>query len=284
MNVFIVEDEYWALLELQTLLKKYESNHYVYYYENGEDALIDLEEKQPDLVITDITMPGMDGLELVEKVKAFDKKIECILLTVHDTFEYAKKGIQLGVTDYILKPIKKLALYETFDAQIQIIGERKLEETEKQHWSINKLLFQSVNKNNYDMERFNNQSYLFIYILIENWKAPISKEYRFDINKVEGLLTNGEKCWFLSVDEHRKILLIANPDQKYLMDYPIKEIYQVLSGVGQVHVCSQLKDVNVPLNKCFYETEQLMDKHNRRNYGFIFTYQEKRTFKICGVM
>lgn len=261
MNVFIVEDEYWALLELQTLLKKYESKHHMYYFENGEDALEALEEQPPDLVITDITMPGINGLELIEKVKSFDERTECILLTVHDTFEYAKRGIQLGVADYVLKPIKKDALYDTIDVRLKVIEERKREETEKQHWSINKLLFQSVEENNFDMESFDNQSFVLIYLLVSNWKATVSSSMSIEMKNMEDLIERDEICWFLSIDAQRKVLLISNPNQKYLMDFPLADIYQELYRFGQIHVCSLLKSADVSLNACFHEAEQLMDRH-----------------------
>lgn len=56
---------------------------------NGEDGL------SPDLVITDIKMPKMDGLEMIKKAKNFGKNFEAILLTSYGEFEYAKKGIEL---------------------------------------------------------------------------------------------------------------------------------------------------------------------------------------------
>ncbi|MGN8647331.1 response regulator transcription factor [Gracilibacillus sp. HCP3S3_G5_1] len=261
MDIFVVEDEYWALLELQTLLKKYESNHRICYFDNGEDALKQLEEKPPDLIITDITMPGMNGLELIEKVKLLDDRIECILLTVHDTFEYAKKGIQLGVADYILKPIKKEALFATIDKRLAMIAERKQEETEKQHWSINKLLFHSIEQNNFDMERFHHQPFLLIYLLVGNWKAPTTLPISIQLEELEMLLNQEEKCWLLSIDEQRKVILISNSNSRALKDFPVKDIYQYLCRFGQIHICSLLKDQNTSLSACYHEAELLMDKY-----------------------
>ncbi len=79
---------------------------------NGEDGLEKIEELKPDLVITDIRMPVMDGLEMLREAEKRKLKFEKILLTSYGEFEYAQEGIKLGVTDYILKPIDEDILYE----------------------------------------------------------------------------------------------------------------------------------------------------------------------------
>lgn len=73
--------------------------------ENGIDAMEKAKIIRPDIVITDIRMPEMDGLELSEHLVEQYQHIKIILLTGYKDFEYAKKAIQLNVTDYLLKPI-----------------------------------------------------------------------------------------------------------------------------------------------------------------------------------
>lgn len=70
---------------------------------NGQEALDLINVQVPDIIITDIRMPLMDGIQLLEAIK--DKKIETIILSGYAEFEYAKKAISYGVTEYILKPI-----------------------------------------------------------------------------------------------------------------------------------------------------------------------------------
>lgn len=72
--------------------------------ENGEEALDMVRMLQPDIVITDIKMPGMDGLAFIKAAKEILPDMEVILLTGYGDFEFARTAIQLGVTDYILKP------------------------------------------------------------------------------------------------------------------------------------------------------------------------------------
>ncbi|WP_312652218.1 response regulator [Proteiniclasticum sp.] len=80
---------------------------------NGIEALELIEKHQPDLIITDIRMPGYDGLELIEKAKELKKDLEFIIISGYGQFEYAQKAIKFGVSDYLLKPIQKTELTDT---------------------------------------------------------------------------------------------------------------------------------------------------------------------------
>lgn len=73
--------------------------------ENGEDALEKVEALEPDLILTDIRMPYMDGLTLAERVRQRFPSIKILIFSGYDDFEYAKQAIKLNVTEYILKPV-----------------------------------------------------------------------------------------------------------------------------------------------------------------------------------
>lgn len=73
--------------------------------ENGEDALEKIENLEPDVVLTDIRMPYMDGLVLTEKIRQKYPSIKVLIFSGYDDFEYAKRAIKLNVTEYILKPV-----------------------------------------------------------------------------------------------------------------------------------------------------------------------------------
>lgn len=74
---------------------------------DGREALEKIEEFYPDVVLTDITMPYVNGLELAEKVTRDYPDISVILITGNNEFEYARKAVKLGVCDYIVKPFEK---------------------------------------------------------------------------------------------------------------------------------------------------------------------------------
>lgn len=73
--------------------------------ENGEDALEKLEQLEPDVVITDIRMPYMDGLTLTARIREKYPSMKILIFSGYDDFEYAKQAIKLNVTEYILKPV-----------------------------------------------------------------------------------------------------------------------------------------------------------------------------------
>lgn len=70
---------------------------------NGKEALEIYKAKKPDIVMTDIKMPVMDGLELIEKIREEDQITKIILLTCYEEFSYLMRAMKLGVSDYILK-------------------------------------------------------------------------------------------------------------------------------------------------------------------------------------
>lgn len=73
--------------------------------ENGEEAMEIIEASEPDVVLTDIRMPYMDGLSLAERIRQHYPSTKVVIFSGYDDFEYAQKAIKLNVTEYILKPV-----------------------------------------------------------------------------------------------------------------------------------------------------------------------------------
>lgn len=82
--------------------------------ENGEDALEQAEKNPPDIVLTDIQMPFMDGLTLLHKLKTIVPGVKSVIFSGYDEFEYAKEAIKLEAEEYILKPIDAEELKQVF--------------------------------------------------------------------------------------------------------------------------------------------------------------------------
>ena len=99
---------------------------------DGEMALPLLRTAQPDVLITDIKMPFMDGLQLSKVVRERMPWVKIIILSGHDEFEYAQQAINLGVTDYLLKPVTVQKLQSTLQKlTIRLDQERKEQENLK---------------------------------------------------------------------------------------------------------------------------------------------------------
>ena len=106
--------------------------------ENGKAALEFLRDHEVDVVLSDIRMPVMDGIELVRRLRDMGRDMEIIFLSAHRDFEYAKEGIRFGVYDYILKPTKFAEISEVFGRMKEKLDGRgvKTAETEEDGQSI----------------------------------------------------------------------------------------------------------------------------------------------------
>lgn len=88
--------------------------------ENGREALEMVERLQPDVVVTDIQMPFMNGLQLAEAIRERFPTIKLIILTGHDEFEYAQRAIKLHIDEYVLKPF---SAQELINALLKVKGQ-----------------------------------------------------------------------------------------------------------------------------------------------------------------
>lgn len=95
----------------------------VYKAYSAQEALHIATKQAIDIIITDIRMPEMDGLELIERIRHFSRKIRCIVLSGHDEFEYAQQALRYGALNYLLKPVDIHALVHSVKQAITEIEE-----------------------------------------------------------------------------------------------------------------------------------------------------------------
>ncbi len=127
-KVFLVEDEYVVREGIKNNID-WEAHGYEFSGEapDGEIAYSMIQKELPDIVITDIKMPFMDGLALSRLIKAEFPWIEIILLTGYEDFQYAREAIRIGVSGYLSKPISGDNLLKEVDSLAEKIVERKHE-------------------------------------------------------------------------------------------------------------------------------------------------------------
>ena len=126
-SVFAVDDEPIVLEGIRSKID-WEGSGFTFAGEatDGEIALSMIHEIKPDILITDIKMPFMDGLQLAEAIKRTQPWIKIIILSGHDEFDYAKKAISIGIEDYLLKPFTPDELLSSLNkTAAQIDKERK---------------------------------------------------------------------------------------------------------------------------------------------------------------
>ncbi len=125
-RVLIVEDEPAAARYLRSLIElKCPEFSVVGISGNGKEALDEIHRSKPDLVLTDARMPVMDGLEFVARLKDDFPQLPVVIVSGHKDFEYARRALDTGVVDYLLKPIDPERLVEVLSRLGLLLSERE---------------------------------------------------------------------------------------------------------------------------------------------------------------
>ena len=128
LKVFLVEDEIVVREGIKNQINwEQEGFQFIGEASDGELAYPMIQTLKPDIVITDIKMPFVDGLELSRMIKEIQPEIKIIILSGYGEFDYAKEAIKIGITDYLLKPISSERLLDA----VKAVG-RSIEEERKQ--------------------------------------------------------------------------------------------------------------------------------------------------------
>lgn len=103
IKVLIADDEYEFSSTLQTRLNLRDFQASM--VNSGQEALKAVAEEQPDVLLLDLKMPDLDGLEVLARLQEAHVDIKVIILTGHGSFEVGREGMELGAFDYIMKPV-----------------------------------------------------------------------------------------------------------------------------------------------------------------------------------
>jgi len=195
MSILIVEDDLPSLILLDLSLREHITT--VYKSRNGREGIDAFNKSKPDLIITDIAMPEMDGLEMTKLIREIDKKVPIICTTAFDNKETILKALNAGINGYLVKPIDKISLENTLSPYFEII---ELERNAKQQAELEIALQKS--------EAENLAKSLFV--------AKVSHELRTPLNGVIGmasLLKDTE----LNDNQISKLNIIINSSKSLLL-------------------------------------------------------------------
>lgn len=174
VKVLIADDELLVRVGLKTTVN-WEENGFILVGEaqNGKEAIELFDKHDPDILITDIKMPMIDGLELIQILQKKKKKLKSIILTHYDDFSYAHKAIKLGASEYILKhnlsPEILLEVLNTLALDIDSVNSGQ--DSKKDYKQIN-------NENNY-----------LNHLLEKAYVSNISKKSYNDLINVDSIST-----------------------------------------------------------------------------------------------
>lgn len=140
MKILITDDEPLARERLHQLLKDIDSEHQLTVASNGLEAIEQVNDEEPDVVLMDIRMPGMGGLEAAQHLMIMDNPPAIVFTTAYD--EYALQAFESQAIDYLLKPIRKERLEKALNScgklnklQLEQIGQQNQEITYRTHIS-----------------------------------------------------------------------------------------------------------------------------------------------------
>jgi two-component system, response regulator YesN len=268
-KVFLVEDEIVTREGIRDNVD-WKSSGFEYCGEasDGETALLLIRAVKPDILITDIKMPFMDGLQLGKLVREHMPWIKIIVLSGHDEFEYAQEAIKIGVTEYLLKPITVLEMQKVLSRLAsQLDEERKEQENLKQlQEQLNesrlmlreRLLLNIVSGTVSSSEAIEKGQALgldlvarcYLVVILQFELNDRSEQFNYDeyqkIQKtVSGLVGNNPDIFLLKKDWKELVLLIKGNIPQYLEEeknYRLDSIkqelnktrYQLTIGVGSL--------------------------------------------------
>ncbi len=136
MNVLLVDDDVEMLESMRRMTQALGPQwHVAGLAEDGVEALELLRSTPVDILVTDITMMDMDGLELIAKAREFCPQLHSLLITCHEDFGYAQEGIQLGVEDYLIKYTLTAPKFHQALCRVR----EKIEKTQRQQASLTHL-------------------------------------------------------------------------------------------------------------------------------------------------
>lgn len=165
ITVVVAEDE---PIILNNISKKVESSvdyiHVIGKAVNGLKVLELFKTQVPDILITDIEMPGMNGLELIEQVKKKYPSVHIVILSGYNNFEYARAAIQYGVKEYILKPVSQSDL----SASLLKLSETILYEKQRKDRNILSMTLSGPEENVIPSHYFEGKHFILSLITIGN--------------------------------------------------------------------------------------------------------------------
>jgi two-component system response regulator YesN len=118
-KILIVDDEKNIRLGIQAMIKREFPAFETYTAADGREAVDLMDQINPDILITDIKMPKLDGIQLIKELQDREKKPALIILSGYDDFAYAKEAIKYKVQDYLLKPVNRSELFNTVNTIIK---------------------------------------------------------------------------------------------------------------------------------------------------------------------
>lgn len=290
LNVLIVDDKYIVRHGLQNAIdwEKYDLR-IVGEASNGREAMEKYNLLHPDIIITDICMPYMDGLTLIKKLNDSTHDVEVVILTGHDEFQYAKAALNEGVSNYLLKPVDTDELINVILSLKNKILKKKDAALIKKHHRASeksKALHKIIRLNTYSEEKIKEICLKYEVELPD----PPFKFYKIQIDrkksecifalaqKIEDMLTElSENVFYFQQDACNVIMLIfGNTNdlmQKLLQDLN-NSIFEAYSATITTGISSHTQEIS-QLYTALAQAEKAVEQKFMTDGAVIIEYSDE---------
>lgn len=282
MRVLIAEDEY---IERKAMRKFIEENFTDIYVVgeaiNGRKAIKQSQELKPDVILMDIKMPGIGGLEAIKQIHEHDTSIKFIMISAYDSFDYAKQAMNYGIKDYILKPGKKEEIVKALlrmkneikSKQEQQVEQRKSDELLKERF-VSRLMQSPLQKDvgQLKVNLFPAMKSSFFLVLMS--------EITFDLERIKITIQKVVDYPFVLLEKENHLIIYVAANHK-LKSEDILAIAQKLQfnidqsmfiGAGLPY--ADLKKIQRSYHEAYTNCFQLKT-NDQRKYGFLKEADQK---------
>jgi two-component system response regulator YesN len=304
MNIVLIDDEIGIVEGLKTIVKRYIPEcRVVGTAYNGLEGIKLVQEKKPDIVITDIRMAQADGLEMIQMLKAEGCGAKFIILSGYAEFEYARKGMQLGVQFYINKPVEE---EEVRDCVIKLMAEirqekARLQEMDDLRYQADSRMTESILREVIDA---GSENMAYLNVLKSTLPSPVShsrylcalieidaepamvqeKQLQCIYEMIDSVLGACKGMYRFRYAESRVVIICSHDksrDEPHLAR-AVKSLQKILesglglkmsAGIGTVHKGF------AGIGKSFEEAEQALNYKVLKGIGSVLSYTETVNLK-----
>ena len=286
-TILIADDEKIEREGIKMLLKQFNYELDVREAVNGKAALEYLNTNKVDILLTDVKMPFMDGLQLSEEASKLYSDLKVIIFSGYSEFEYARKAMKLGVCDYILKPVDPEEFDKTMTRVMNELREEREHKTsveQERSFLAEHFLLLLLNGASKDTIESRAQGHVMLEFL-ERFERMILLEFKQNFFDSAGLEFEEQlkkevqiPFKYLNLDEQQSILLFeknTNCDFKILANHMFEHIFNHYKRKCYIAVSEPWEGMdNIP--KVYNKLEQLME--NKFYYNDVFVFYQDQDF------
>lgn len=272
MRIIVVEDEPKTRSGIVKIISKYTSHEVVAEESDGITGLEKVLQLHPDVVITDINMPQMDGLTMINKIREAGLSVAAIVLTGYSEFEYAQRAIQLEVIEYLIKPLNVEDIIEVLS-----IVAKKLSKTKIETVSAEQLLFTMLTGDEGEQElvqkqfdekiRHQSEEKISMFLIQSESIVEETTNQMVDILKdsLNAICLTGYYIFKLPFEKRILVMILDGQNVHYLKEIFKMQVIRELKKTGE-YLISYEEITNISLLK-----EKIRQMQEYFSYAFVFS-------------